>query len=259
MAELGAGWLTELDVLVRSGSTVEERGDHLVVRTPANPTFHRGNCLVVTDGAQAGDAGRWVAEFRSAFPQASWLAVGLTRLPEDAAAWAAHGVELEAEEVLGLAAVPHGAPLPEPYTVRQLAGGDWEQTVALAVAENARSERPHPAETHERFERARAEANRSLCAGGGAAYFGAFAGGTLVAQLGIVCCGEVARYQNVLTDESHRRRGLAAHLVGVAGEWAARRGCRQWVIVTEETNPAGRVYRRAGFAPRGTMVQAYRR
>jgi hypothetical protein len=48
-------------------------------------------------------------------------------------------------------------------------------------------------------------------------------------------------------------------LLGVAGQWAAEQGCRQWVIVTEAANPAGLVYRRAGFTIHSTNVQAYKR
>jgi hypothetical protein len=55
-----------------------------------------------------------------------------------------------------------------------------------------------------------------------------------------------ARYPRVGTDEGHRRRGLASYLLGVAARWAADPGCGRWVIVTEATNPAGRVYRSLG-------------
>ena len=83
-------------------------------------------------------------------------------------------------------------------------------------------------------------------------------GEALVAELGIVNCGGSARYQSVGTDEGHRRRGLASHLLGVAARWAADTGCDRWVIVTEATNPAGAVYRRVGFEPDVGNAQAYR-
>jgi GNAT superfamily N-acetyltransferase len=91
-----------------------------------------------------------------------------------------------------------------------------------------------------------------------AAFLGAFADGVLVASLGIVRCGTTARYQGVGTDAPHRRRGLASHLLGVAARWAADHGCDRWVIVTEATNPAGRVYRSVGFEPGTATIQAYR-
>ena len=76
---------------------------------------------------------------------------------------------------------------------------------------------------------------------------------------GIVRCGSTARYQSVSTDDEHRRRGLVSHLLGVAAQWAADGGCDRWVIVTEATNPAGRVYRSLGFEPDTGNVQAYRK
>lgn len=72
-------------------------------------------------------------------------------------------------------------------------------------------------------------------------------------------CGATARYQGVGTSAEHRRRGLASHLLGVAAQWSADRGCDRWVIVTEPTNPAGRVYRSLGFMPDTGAVRAYRR
>ena len=42
-------WHTDLAVLAASGSWVEEHADHLVVRTPANPSYHWGNFVLVTD------------------------------------------------------------------------------------------------------------------------------------------------------------------------------------------------------------------
>ena len=257
MRQLGVGWATDLEVLELSGSTIENRGDHLVVRSPRNPTHHWGNCILVTDPGAVDDAQRWLRAFRSAFPSAAWIAVGLERMPDDVAAWAAHDVELELDEVLATATQPRQSAPPEGYVVRRLAGDDWEQAVALAVAADDRAARSEPG--YETFARRRAAAQRDLSDRDVAAFYGAFADGELVANLGVVRCGSLARYQNVLTDARHRRRGLASHLLGAAARWAAERGCDRWVIVTEADNPAGRIYREVGFALDGTNVQAYRR
>lgn len=74
----------------------------------------------------------------------------------------------------------------------------------------------------------------------------------------IVRRGTTGRYQTVLTDANHRRRGLASHLLGVAARWAAAHGCDRWVIVTETTNAARSVYEHIGLEPRCTNVHAYR-
>jgi GNAT superfamily N-acetyltransferase len=260
MPELDVAWATDISILELSGSKVEERGDHLILRSPENPRHHWGNCVLVTDPGAVDDAERWVEVFGAAFPSADWIAIALPRMPETAEPWEALGLAIEPHEVLATATLPRRTQPAEGYVVRRLTGDDWDQTVRLSSDQNRVAGWIDEAR-YESFARTRAEVTRAVCEANAEVitYFGAFADGTLAAQLGIVCCGTAARYQQVLTDESHRRRGLASHLVGVAARWAAERGCHRWVIVTESTNPAGRVYRSLGFELASTYVQAYRR
>jgi GNAT superfamily N-acetyltransferase len=258
MPDFPPGWATDLAIREHSGSTVEDRGGHLLIRTPDNPDFYWGNCLFVTDESAVDDAGRWVKTFQSAFPKATWVAIGLIRMPDDQDAWVAQGLDLERDDVLTTRTVPRQTPLPEGYVVRRLGGEDWAQSVARSVAENDRTLEEEPL-SFERFATAQSQARRALSDRDRGATFGAFANDVLVADLGIVRCGTTARYQSVGTDEDHRRRGLASHLLGVAARWAADHGCDQWVIVTEATNPAGRVYRSVGFEPDIGNAQAFRK
>ena len=92
------------------------------MRTPSNADFHWGNFLLVTDEDAVDDADRWVAAFGVAFPEATWVAVGLPRMPGARDAWAAHDVDLELEDVLSTRTLPRPTPLPEGYTVRRLTG-----------------------------------------------------------------------------------------------------------------------------------------
>jgi GNAT superfamily N-acetyltransferase len=252
------GWATDLAILELTGSVLEHHEDHVVVRSPAHPDFHWGNFVVVTDADAVDDAPRWVGAFRAAFPDVGWVAVGLPRMPVDRDRWLGLGLELVLDEVLVTRSLPRPTPRPAGYTVRPLDGEDWEQDLARAIAANEKTDEHDPAE-FERFARGQVGARRDLCDRGVGAWFGAFSDDVLVADLGIVRCGRTARYQDVSTDEGHRRRGLASHLLGVAAQWAAERGCDQWVIVTEATNPAGRVYRNLGFEPGAGAVQAYRK
>jgi GNAT superfamily N-acetyltransferase len=256
--DLPPGWATDLAVLEHTGSVIEDRGDHLVVRTPRNPGYHWGHVVFVTDGDAVRDADKWIGTFREAHPEADWIAIGLIRMPEDQSAWLAHGMELELDEVLTTRTLPVQKPLADGYTVRRLDGDDWSLSVARLVADNARTGEHDPG-SHERFAERLVQARRELSERGVAAFFGAFSGGALVAELGIVRCGTTARYQSVGTEPEHRRRGLAAHLLGVAARWSAEGGCDRWVIITEATNPAGRVYRGVGFKPDVGNAQAYRK
>jgi GNAT superfamily N-acetyltransferase len=255
---LPPGWETDLAVLRHTGSVIDDRGDHLVVRSPQNPGFHWGNCLLVTDEQARNDVGRWVEAFESAFADAAWVAIGLPRMPDNEADWLGVGLELEEDEVLTTRHLPKESPLPEGYTMRRLAGSDWDQSLSRSVRDNDRTGESEP-RSHLRFAQAQVRSRRALSDRDVAAFFGAFNDGALVAELGIVRCGSTARYQSVGTDEGHRRRGLAGHLLGVAAGWAAAGGCERWVIVTEVTNPAGRLYRSVGFEPDIGNVQAYRK
>ncbi|MDP9168355.1 MAG: GNAT family N-acetyltransferase, partial [Actinomycetota bacterium] len=226
-------------MLEHLGSSVADRGDHLVVRTPANADFHWGNCIFVTDADALDDAARWVDAFEAAVTGADWIAIGLPRMPADVQGWTRCGIELELDDVLATTSLPPLTTPPAGYDVRPLVGRDWEQLVERVMTFNE--------PTQERFVTARVQSQRDMAERGAALFVGAFFGGRLVAELGIVDCGATARYQDVGTALEHRGRGLASHLLGVAAQWASTRGCEQLVIVTEAANPAGRVYRRAGF------------
>ncbi len=254
---LSPGWATHLGVLDQAGATVEPGDGCFIVRTAALPDFHWGNFVLVT-GAEVDDPAPALGQFAAAFPDAAYVAVGLTRMPGSLAAWEAQGIEVELDDVLTTRTPPLAPEAPEGYVVRALGDDDWDRQVARDVAVNLASGEYDPVE-HERFARGQAVWRREMSERGAAAFFGAFAGDDLVSDLGIIRCGSLARYHNVATDPAHQGRGLASHLLGVAARWSAERGCDTWVIVTESTNPAGRVYRRAGFALDVGMAQAYRR
>jgi GNAT superfamily N-acetyltransferase len=256
MRQLPPGWATDLAILQLSGSVIEDAGDHVVVRSPRNPRFHWGNCLFVTSPDTVGDADRWVATFRSAFPDATWTAIGLIEMPEHPEPWVERGLTLELHDVLTTSTVPRQTPLANGYAVRRLNGTDWARSQARMMSGHDGD--GEGLDAYAEFAAAQTKTRRELSDRNVAAYFGAFAGEALVAELGIVNCGGGARYQSVGTDEGHRRQGLASHLLGVAARWAADVGCDRWVIVTEATNPAGVVYRRVGFEPDVGNAQAYR-
>ena len=110
------------------------------------------------------------------------------------------------------------------------------------------------------FQRGATAAKARMCAAGVAVFLGAFEGPDLVADLGIVDCGEgIARYQSVVTAEPHRRRGLASHLLGVAADWAHARACDRLVILADADGAPSHLYRSLGFSPVLRSAQAYSR
>ena len=257
-ADLPPGWETDLAVLRHGGSVIEDRGDHLLVRTPDNPGFHWGNLLFVTDEDAVDEGDRWVRTFQAAIPDATWVAVGLIRLPDDRASGPPRGSTWSWTTCSPLVRCPGRRRSPEGYMVRRLDGDDWAQSVARSVAENDRTGE-HDPESYARFASAQVQAQRALSERDVAAFFGAFAGDDLVASLGIVRL----RYDGALPERRHRR--------GAPPPWAGRapprrrravvgrQRLRRWVIVTEATNPAGRVYRSFGFEQDTGNAQAYRK
>lgn len=249
--DVSLGWQTDLAVLGRGRSLIEERPDHIVVRTRENPTYHWGNFVLVTDPAAVHDASRWLAVFEQEFPAAAHRAIGLVAEPPSDDAWTGVGLEIERSDVLVTRRPLAPTPPPAGYDVRPLASPtDWVASTALRTA-------AYP--EHGDFERLSTETRAAMAERGEVTWFGAFDGPTLAAELGIVVTGdEVARYQSVLTHAEHRRRGLTTHLLGVADAHIRAAGATTTVIIADQGSDAGRLYRAAGFVLEATTVQAYR-
>ena len=245
-------------VLALGGSVIEHRDRHVVVRTPANPTFWWGNFVLFADPVGPGDIAERLEIFADAFPGAEHVAWGIDSVDgtigaEDELAGA--GFELSRDTVLTATALrPPGRDVEA--ELRPLAGDDdWRQTLELRIA-------CLPDDEHytEPFVRAHLAASRALCERGAAKWFGAFERGTLRAALGLVSDGDgLARFQMVETHPQARRRGLASALVHRAGSAALEAGAQTLVIVADPTYHAIGLYRAVGFVDRETKVELTRR
>lgn len=252
------GYRTDLMLRLLEGGKAVDHGDYLTLHSPHNPTFWWGNFLLMPESALRDDAGRWMSRFAEAFPGAPHVAIGVdgtggcTALP---ASYLDAGFRLECSTVLTASAVrapPHRnqAAQYRPLETEE----DWRQAVELRMACA-----DEPASSREFSERRVADQRRIAEAGHGA-WFGAFQHGRLAAQLGLYSDGgPIARYQNVETHPSARRRGLAGTLVYHAGRYGlGTLGARSLVMVADPGYSAIRLYRSAGFADRETQVALQR-
>ena len=244
------GFRTDVALRALEGAEVTDRGDHLVVRTPGNPDFWWGNFLLLRQVPGPGQAGAWLARFAAEFPAARHVALGVDTtdhapVPADLAA-----AGLTAEYAAVLTATRPNPPA-RPNTDAEIrlldSDADWRQSVELSL--RCSGDEPTYLER-------RATARRRLTQTGAGAWFGAFTGGRLQAQLGLFDVGDgYARYQNVETDPRARRRGLAGTLV-----WAAARyglevlGARTLVIVADPAGLAIGIYQACGFTPGQTQL-----
>jgi len=244
------GYRTDLSLLLRTGSTLTDRGDHLVVRTDDNPTFWWGNYLLLGAALAPEETADWVRRFGAEFPRARHRALGVddpTLGGEDVPGFAGAGFSVEVDTVMTATAVrPPALPNAEAAYRPLTSDADWEQSAQLAL-----SGRPDVAarERDRAFSTARSLAHRRMAASGAGRWFGAFLGGRLVAQMGLVSASpRLARFQDVETHPEFRRRGLAATLVHhVSGYGFGELSARTLVIVADPGYPAIGIYRALGF------------
>lgn len=251
------GFRTDLALLTSSGSVVEDRGTHLVVRTPDNPTYFWGNFVLLAEPPVAGGEREVVGAFRTEFPMAEHVSIGIDapELPEASrTAFEAAGLEVDVATVLTAGSLV--APREVEADVRPLeSDDDWEARARLSHA-------LYPGTTRDRFltfARGKNVQERRLADAGRGRRFGAFVDGELVSTAGAFVTEEgVARFQSVETHPDHRRRGLAAGVVHAAGQHALDHlGVRTLVIVADTDGEAIGVYRRLGLvdAERQVMLE----
>ena len=242
------GFRTDLALLTATGSVVEDRGTHLVVRTPDNPTYFWGNFLLLAQAPVPGGEREVIGTFHTEFPEAEHVSIGIDAVDlSDAARAAFEGAGLTVEVATVLTASRLDAPREVEAEVRPLTSDeDWEARATL-------SHQLYPqtsVETFLVFARGRNDQEKALMAAGRGQRFGAFVDGQLVSTAGVFVTEDgVARFQSVETHAEHRRRGLAGAVVHAAGQHALDHlGVRTLVIVADTDGDAIGIYRRLGFS-----------
>lgn len=223
VADLRPGWRTDF-ILHRYGAQVLERDDCLVVRTPDNPTFYWGNCLVLPHAPAADAVAHWIARFEQEIsgpqPASRHVAIGIDAEPQpgaDFSRWLDAGFEVQESRMLRLlpgglrppARAPRGDVVFRPMDVEHEAEAvmDVEQTDAGVF--DAVGYRDYLRRQWLRY--------RGMHDDGLLAWFGLWCDGTLAATCGLIresaVPGGTGRFQRVVTHAQWRRRGLCSALV----------------------------------------------
>ncbi|HEY0240679.1 MAG TPA: GNAT family N-acetyltransferase [Friedmanniella sp.] len=253
------GLRTELALRGYAGSLVQDRGDHLVLRTPGNPSFWWGNCLVLPSPPADVEAARsWVAIFERELPDAehrTFYVDGVEGTTADLDPFVPLGLTPEPSVVLTARAV-HEPPRPnDAPTYRPLEDdADWAQQVELSMVGE---EVGHDVE----FCTRKAKDDRALADGGHGRWYGAFVDGQLVSSMGLFTASPgLARFQSVKTHPDHRGQGLAGTLTHVVGRFGLDDlGAETLVMVADPAYLAIRVYRSVGFRDTEVLLQAERK
>jgi hypothetical protein len=107
LADLRPGWRTDF-TMHGVAAEVAEREDCIVVRTPGNPTFYWGNCLLLAEAPRDDALAHWLARFEAEIaarqPASRHRAFGINTpyAGEQLPAWAAAGFELHVNAVMRL-------------------------------------------------------------------------------------------------------------------------------------------------------------
>lgn len=259
MEVVSLGYRTDLALLCYGGTEVEDRGDHLVVRSPHNPTHWWGNFLLLRDVPPPGQAASWLERFRTVFPEARHVALGFDRSDANVGeigSFAELGLSCEAQSVMTARSVHEPRHKNGEADCRELvSSGDWEQSIELKMR---CMDDFHEPVSFRRYATARVATNRELVETGRGQWFGAFLAGRLVSQMGLFSAGaSLARFQSVETDPDFRRLGLAGTLVHhVSCYGLDEMAASTLVMVADPGYFAADLYKAVGFSATETQLQA---
>lgn len=254
---LGLGWQSHL-LACRFGAEIVERDDCIVLRSPANPTYYWGNCLILPEAPRDADLAHWLARFDEEIGQRQPLSthrafgVDAADLPHALPSWRVAGIdELDAMAVLTLE--PSGlAPQPSvrDTPALRLRALDLPDELALAVeAQVAARDASFEADGYRVFRRGAMQRVAAMQAAGIASWFGALVGDELAADCGLVHDGRLGRFQYVQTQAAWRRRGLCRALVHHVCRHAFEQlGLQRLVMCADPHDVAIGIYRSVGFA-----------
>lgn len=260
--DLSLGWRSHL-LACGFGGQIIERGDCIVVRSPSNPTYYWGNCLILPAAPRNGDLAHWLRRFEeeiaSRQPQSQHLAFGIDAavLSDELPSWRDAGIdEFDETAVLTLSAV-NSAPQP---LVRNTPGLvlrtlDLPREVELAVDAQVRSRDESFEEAGYRvYRRSAMQRMAAMQHEGTAAWFGAMVGNVLAADCGLIHDGVTGRFQHVETQTDWRRRGLCRALVHhVCSHAFHELRLQQLVMCADPHDVAIGIYRSVGF----TQVESH--
>ena len=252
------GYRTDM-IFHRFDGEITDRGDYLVIRAPANPSFYWGNFLLFSHPPEENDHIKW----RDLFAQEIGTSPGVKHQtfgwdsPEGKVGtikpFLQAGFRLNTSVVLKTSELRNPGRSADMAAIRTLEGDrDWQLAVENQVlcreAEFEKNE-------YRNFQKQKMARYREMVAAGLGNWFGAFIGGQLIADLGLFHSGGIGRFQSVETHPDFRRRGIAGTLIVTAGRHATSRyGLHTLVIVAEQDSSAARLYASLGFQPAEMQV-----
>lgn len=258
LASLGVTALGLRSDIALLDADVAHKGDCIVVRSPAEPSFYWGNLLVFPQPPKTGDRARWEARFATEFEDLPGVrhqtfVWDVSDRTAEIVEFTEAGYEVDSMVVLTAKRVvlpPH--PNSE-VEIRVLsADEEWGEVADLQVLTR---DDGHDETEFRAFTEARLASLRRRVMAGAGCWYGAYLAGELVASLGVFWAETLARFQIVVTHPKARRQGICGTLVHHASVRAlALPEVEALVMIADTEYHAARIYEAVGFSPAEQLV-----
>ncbi len=254
------GLRTDLMLIAWDG-VVDEIDGVIRARTPSNPNFYFGNFVLFPGAPGRGDAVAWTARFGTAFrddPRVHHVCLrwdctdgrrgDLSELEQS-------GFTIE-ETVVLTTSKPRPPPrIDADATLRRIvSNADW---AAVADLQAATMTEQYGAGGGV-FARSQVARFRHFVDAGRGAWFGAFHGDALAADMGVFVEAGLGRFQAVETAAFARRRGLCGTLAYHAAQAALLELGAKTLVMVGLPDHTAQIYASVGFTPCERLVAAYR-
>lgn len=239
-------------IFSRYNGTVTDRGHYLVIKTPSNPGHHWGNFIIFESAPAKGDYQRWTRIFAEEFSHYDTIRHMIfawdTTEPGDCDEFIANGFERDKGVVLATDAVVTPPKFNSEVAVRKVTTDQqWQDALANRVA---CSKSIYDSTRYLEFKTRQMAQFRKMSQEGRGAWYGAYLGGRLVADLGVFFEAELGRYQQVGTHPKFRRQGICQTLVYETARIALQRPqVTKLVMEADAHYHAARIYESVGFKP----------
>lgn len=251
MNQTSIGYQTDIMLASFDGEVID-RPHHIVIRTPANPTFWWGNFILFDSPPSESDTDKWEMIFAAEFEDLpgikhinlAWLSAGgATGIVSP---FLRRGYTLTHSLFFAIRGKTLPKDKPPKVEIRPISSNEeWEMALrnqhrCLAGTNDTPAFRE--------FQSAQMIRYRNMTLANFGYWLGAFVDGELVGNMGVFGKTGLARCQAVAVDPNCRRRGIGEAMVRSACILAQESlGAETVVIMTGDHNPARRIYERIGF------------
>lgn len=258
---LSLGFRTEM-IFHQFDGVVKDYKDYLVVKTPLNPGFMFGNLLLFYKAPTTGTLEKWKTLFKKEFqdlPEVkhiTFLWDSPSEGPGDTSELSAAGFKVDFSIVLTAQSVHQPVKFNSEMEVRKIeTDKEWKDVTEAQILSKSNE---YDEKSYRLFKESQMNRYREMSIQGLGNWFGAFANGQLVGDLGLFRENDVGRFQSVETHPDYRRQGICGTLVYESAKFGFNSmNLKELVMVADENYHAAKIYESVGFKPKYKEYSAF--